>query len=341
LVVGDTTVAVEVGGHEFEIAINEDYYELHVGVLSDSKQNVVYRGPFKEGKDLNEEIRKFAETRPNLPLMWRKSKTVLKIKSRCNSDVWDRTQEQSEEVKKSIQHRAALNGIRHYFAELCRTHIPVVNALVQRYRLATYDYFPYEASPRDIPFWVIEHNGKSARSSLVPYREWDVKPKGFATPFDELVKKIVAGEQFDPPTIAYKFIEEADLQHSSIIPAPGEFELLDSLSLMERGDYSGAVRGITTALEVILESVVGKEVELAEGKRTAVRKELPTEVLAATSLRESFLRRSHRMALSCRCFHTEGLREKASRRRSHLGLIVRIRRLLINSQATPEQAFRF
>jgi hypothetical protein len=57
----------------------------------------------------------------------------------------------------------------------------------------------------------------------------------------------------------------------SIVPAPGEFELLDSLNLMERGDYSGAVRRITTALEVIVESVVGSAVELVEGKRSAVK----------------------------------------------------------------------
>jgi hypothetical protein len=40
---------------------------------------------------------------------------------------------------------------------------------------------------------------------------------------------------------------------------------------MERGDYSGAVRRITTALEVIVESVVSKAVELAEGKKSAAK----------------------------------------------------------------------
>jgi hypothetical protein len=33
-------VSVEVEGHNFEIAIHENYFELHVGVLSDSKENV-------------------------------------------------------------------------------------------------------------------------------------------------------------------------------------------------------------------------------------------------------------------------------------------------------------
>lgn len=272
LMVGDTVVSVEVGGHNFEIAIHENYFELHVGVLSDSKQNVVYRGPFKRNDDLGEEIQAFIKTQPTVPLMWRKSKTVLKIKSRCNEDVWNRAQGQNKLDTMPIADRAAMNGVRFYLAELCRAHIPVVNKLIQGYRLAAYDYFPYEVSPWDVPFWLVERDTKSLRSWLVPYREWDFKPKGFATPFDEILKKVQAGEKLDPPTLPYKFIEEADFQNRiSLAAAPGEVELLDSLNLMERGDYSGAVRRITTALEVIVESVVSKAVELAEGKKSAAK----------------------------------------------------------------------
>jgi hypothetical protein len=203
--------------------------------------------------------------------MWRKCKTVLKVKSRCNEDVWNTTQERDDVKKESVSYRKAMNGIRYYLAELCRAHIPVVNKLLQGYRLATYDYSPYEVSSWDVPFWLIDRNANCIRSWLVPYREWDFKPKGFATPFEELTKKVLSGEKLDPPTLPYKLIEEGDLQNAiSIVAAPGEFELLDSLNLMERGDYSGAVRRITTALEVIVESVVGSAVEVAEGKRSAV-----------------------------------------------------------------------
>jgi hypothetical protein len=38
---------------------------------------------------------------------------------------------------------------------------------------------------------------------------------------------------------------------------------------MERGDYSGAVRRVTTAIEVIVEAVAGKAVETAIGKPAA------------------------------------------------------------------------
>jgi hypothetical protein len=270
--VGNTTLSVEVGGHDFEIAIHENYCELYVGLFSDSKQNVVYQGPFKKNDDLSEEIRSFIKDRPDVPFMWRKCKTVLKIKSRCNEDVWNTTQEHDDVKMASVNYKAAMNGVRYYLAELCRAHIPVVNKLLQGYRLATYDYFPYEVSPWDVPFWLIDHNANYIWSWLVPYRVWDSKPKGFAIPFDELSKKILSGEKLDPPTLPYKLIEEVDLQNAiSIAGAPGEFELLDSLNLMERGDYSGAVRRITTALEVIVESVVGRAVEMAEGARSAVK----------------------------------------------------------------------
>jgi len=313
LMTGNTTVSVELGGHDFEIAIHENYFELHVGVLSDSKENVVYRGPWKKNDDLSEGIRNAIKTRPDVPIMWRKCKTVLKIKSRCNENVWNTTQEADDEKKRSIKYRAAMNGIRLYLASLCRAHIPVVNRLLQGYRLATYDYFPYEVSPWDVPFWMIERSAKSIRSSLVPYRDWDSKPMGFATPFEELTQKILSGQKLDPPTLPYKFIEENDLQNGiSIVPAPGEFELLDSLNLMERGDYSGAVRRITTALEVIVESVVSSAVELAEGKRSAVKflKDTETNFRRRVEKYEQLSARTLSNALRTEMFATRKLRHR-------------------------------
>lgn len=89
LMVEDTTVEVEVGGHNFETAIHEHYFELHGGLISDSKENVVYQGPPKKTAELSDEIRQVLSSRPEIATLWRKSKTVLKIKSRCNEFVWN------------------------------------------------------------------------------------------------------------------------------------------------------------------------------------------------------------------------------------------------------------
>lgn len=95
-----------------------------------------YRGPYKEPGELSEAVRNAMAQRPDGPYMWRKCKTVLKVESRCNEDVWNAAREEAEQ---SPRRREA----RIYLAELCRAHIPVINRLVQSYRLATYDYFAY------------------------------------------------------------------------------------------------------------------------------------------------------------------------------------------------------
>jgi hypothetical protein len=55
-------------------------------------------------------------------------------------------------------------------------------------------------------------------------------------------------------------IEPSELQTAlTYQPSEGEFELLDALNFMERGDYSDAVRRITTAIEAQTESVLRQE----------------------------------------------------------------------------------
>ena len=150
---------------------------------------------------------------------------------------------------------------------------------------------------------------------------------GFATPFSELTRKIVSGEELDAPTLPYKLIEENELQNGlSIIPAPGEFELLDSLNLMERGDYSGAVRRITTALEVIVESVVGKAVEAAEGKRSAVT--------FLKNTKNNFPRRVEKQKIMDGSYQLHLVRRCLQRARFDIGLSTRaIELVLMNGDA--------
>jgi hypothetical protein len=70
-------------------------------------------------------------------VLWRKCKTILKIPTRCDEDLWNKAQ---------LTHvRPPINrAVNLYLQELCRAHLQVVNRLVQAYRLATYDYFAFE-----------------------------------------------------------------------------------------------------------------------------------------------------------------------------------------------------
>jgi hypothetical protein len=94
---------------------------------------------------------------------------------------------------------------------------------------------------------------------LVRYRGWDQKPR--SGPPDGPMETLAL--------IAADALQTAMSEQGS----PGEMELLDALNLMERGDYSGAVRRVTTALEVIIEFALRTEL-LTRHPESAVEEQL-------------------------------------------------------------------
>ena len=109
-----------------------------------------------------------------------------------------------------------------------------------------------------MPYWYIERDGHSVLCCLVRYREWDHKPISLPGP--------------DGRRRFYQLIEAPQLaQQASNKATLGELELLDAINLMERGNYSDAVRRITTAIEVIVEAVTGDLVEQHEGKQASAK----------------------------------------------------------------------
>ncbi|MGO8795458.1 MAG: hypothetical protein ACLQLC_11595 [Candidatus Sulfotelmatobacter sp.] len=251
LMVDNTTLTVECEGHAFPVAIHDNYFELFFGSATDSRASVGYRGPFKEQEELSPAVREAMQQHPGGSYMWRKCKTYLRIGSRCNEDVLKAAA--GQEIPRA-------NEAKLYLSELSRAHIPVINKLIKNYRLATYDYFAFEVAPWDVPLWTIDRHGSAVSSALVRYREWDFKPVVYN--FKDPTEK---------PSI-YKLIDADKLANQGdIVPTPGEIELLDALNLMERGDYSGAVRRVTTAIEVVVEEVTGRVVEAAQGKQEAER----------------------------------------------------------------------
>lgn len=233
LMTSDSVVNIEVENYPFEIIIRDNYYELFGQVILDSRDSCAYIGPKEKiGKQILEVIKK-----ENIPTLWRKCKTVLKIKTLCNEDIF---------IKKE-EHEGVVN---HYLTSFFAAHIPVVNKLIEQYRLSTYDYFAYNVSPWDVPIWYISLKGDAIKNVLVRYKDWDDKPMMY--------------EQQEDPKI-YNLISSENLQESfNITPSAGEFELLDAINLIERGDYNGAVRRVTTAIEVLVENLL--EFELLKFK---------------------------------------------------------------------------
>lgn len=234
LMVENTTVPVEVQDCLFPVSVHGETFELHTRATTDSRPLVVYRGPIKDIDERDKIVRRTLRNGSRANALWRKCKTCLRIATRCNEDAWNKALSDEE-----YDRRVA----RFYFEELCKAHIPVVNALIQGYRLATYDQFAFEVAPWDVPLWYVGREGTSINCILVPYRAWDVPP----LELDDLGR----------PVGLTRFIASEQFRHNfTTNGTPGEFELLDALHSIERGDYSGAVRRVATAIEAIVEAVL-------------------------------------------------------------------------------------
>ena len=169
LMVDNTTIAIEIESHEFQVSVHDNYFELFGGEVTDSRQTVCYQGPIKNPEDLSDDIQKIRKDYPNVPFIWRKCKTNLKVATCCNEDVWNKA---TAEVELALRVQRTVDL---YLKELCTAHIPIINRLIQGYRLATYDYFAFEVAPWDVPRWFVERMGHGGVSSLLlPYRGWDI-----------------------------------------------------------------------------------------------------------------------------------------------------------------------
>lgn len=248
LMTGDGPLTVDYAGVKFEVMISEACHELFLHAVTDSRRTIQYLGPWPPDRGLLEALDKLREKEPRAEFAWRKCKTVVKIPTRCHESVF----EQGFAGGASDTASAAI-----YRAELCRAHIPVLNRLIQHYRLATYDYFAFEVAPWDVPSWMLERDGRSVATSLLPYKQWDRKPQVVDRDGNETV---------------YELISHQDLASAMDSPvSPGEIELMDALNLMQRGDYSGAVRRVTTAIEVAVEAAVERAVSTETGGEAAAR----------------------------------------------------------------------
>jgi len=233
IMVSDCVQDVDVNGHKFSIEIKDSYVELYTRAVTDSRYTCVYFGP---PKPLSPELKK-AIKKSHAHVLSRKCKTVLRIQTACNKDVLIAAKQEGKRSRSA----------RPYLKSFCAAHIEVVNRLIQQYRLSTYDYFAYEVSPWDVPIWFIGSGSDALRMVLQDYRAWDEKPGMYSN------MTASKGER-------YKLIDAVKLQSAmNIEPSAGEYELLDALNFMKRGDYSDAVRRITTAIEVQLESVLRQE----------------------------------------------------------------------------------
>jgi hypothetical protein len=223
---------IEIHGHVFKVEIRDDFVELYVVSMGDSRSTCAYMGP--PTRKVKPELEKLIKKR-HVQTMYRKCKTVLRIYSACNKDVLVALNEEGRRFRSGYL----------YIQSFCEAHLELINYLIQHYRLSTYDFFAYEVSPWDIPIWFVKSDIVDLSIILLDYAEWDEKP-------------II--HESDGSQERYKLIEPDELKSSMLRQSSaGEFELLDALNLMERGDYSSAIRRVTTAIEAQLEFILRQQ----------------------------------------------------------------------------------
>lgn len=248
-------VQVEWSGTRFTVHVCPRWMEVFGWEVTDSRASVVHQGPFDPDYEPSGTIKAALEESEGV-LMRRRTKTVLRLETKGHTDAF-RDVREDESPRVEAEHEA-------YRASLCEAHIPVVNELIQRYRLTTYDYFAYEVSPWDVPAWHLGHAGDGVTAVLLTYKTWDDRP---ATVEDSPTP---GGR---PVITPFEFASAGGLEAFPTSEAtPGEFDLLDARSLMERGDYTGAVRRAVTAIEAVLAWALGNELEKRYGRDEAARR---------------------------------------------------------------------
>ena len=247
----------EVSWHDvaFAVEICPPWIEVFAGGILDSRATAIHNGPERPEPWSPTEHMLGRLNEAGMPWLERLCKTVVRLTARAHASAF-RPLGDGDPPRAHAEQET-------YWASLCEAHLPVLNELVQRYRLATYDYYAYEVSAWDVPIWYLKHREMGHRAVLLPYKRWDRKPIA-----------IEAGDNpGDPDKITqFEWASREELAAASSSDAtPGEFDLLDARSLMERGDYSGAVRRTTTAVETIATWVLPDELRRARGADEADR----------------------------------------------------------------------
>jgi hypothetical protein len=271
------SLVVDYSDHDFRVDICEEDIEIFAGRFTDSRLTCVYRGPRKAGGwSPSPEIRELMD-RDGLAAIERRCKTVLRFHAKALATAFDPIPDTAIPAVKTARDA--------YFSALCEGYIPVLNEIIQRYRLATYDQFAYELSAWDVPIWYARLESDGVRVVLHPYKEWDVKP-------------IVVGRTKPGPQTADRavisYVTSDGLQYArSSANTPGEFDLMDSLSLVERGNYTDAIRRVFTAIEAVVEWALRGELiklhgeSITEEKLAASKNDAPGRLRQLKKLRGS------------------------------------------------------
>lgn len=236
LMMATASLDIPYGGTNLSVLVTENETEVFAQRITDDRSTCFYQGRDPEAFETRDDVREAGWT-----LLRRQQRTTVYFKARCHDDVL------------TFEGGPRGNEAGIYLASLCESHIPVLNELLRRYRLLTYDYFAYEVSAWDVPIWHVR-GGRTGHVSVPLFTYASLQGRPLIYP--DLLRAS-ATEEERRRAYPLELITGADLEaYDTGVGVPGEGDLLDARNLMERGDYSGAVRRTATALEALLEQVL-------------------------------------------------------------------------------------
>ena len=243
LMMEPTMVKIAHGPATHLLLVSEGETEDFVGRYEDSRGTCGYQGSDPDAFESRQDIKDL-----RLPFIRRRQRTTVYFKARVHEGIL----KDAHDISNGSQRRL----VGDYLSTLCEAHLSVLNELIRRYRLSTYDYFAYEVRAWDVPIWHVR-GGPTGSVSVVlfHYAALETRPQLYRNILKP--NKTAAERQEHRPLtlVDGQTLESFDPS----IGVPGELDLLDARNLMERGDYAGAIRRATTAIEALMEHVLRVE----------------------------------------------------------------------------------
>src|ERR1700734_3319285 len=127
LMVPHGDVTIRYADVDFAVSILPPWQEVFAGKVSDAKHTVVRHGPWS--KEPWQPPEQFAAdlAQQQAPLLVRNCKTMIRITALGHADAFSNLPDDAP--PRAYREREA------YWASLCEAHIPVLNQLIQQYRL--------------------------------------------------------------------------------------------------------------------------------------------------------------------------------------------------------------
>jgi hypothetical protein len=208
-----------------------------------SRSNFVFVGP-RDDLDVGEQPPRPVE-QVRAPV-FHPMKTVVIFRPEAKEDTIKALQESPVDPEDSAAIRR-INRSLQYLQSLAYAHIPVLNALILSYRLASRDPFAFRVAPRDIATWFVQNKEELVRVCLMPYYDCDAYPA---------VRDFTTGE----PSLFTSAAPQAVDAKAAGCDAPGMEEILDAQSLFYRGHLDDAVRSAVTAIEAETRTWMGSSI---------------------------------------------------------------------------------